>query len=454
MTETADVIVLGMGIGGELLAERVADAGLDVVGIEANLVGGECPYWACIPTKMMTRAANALAEARRVPHLAGTATVDPDWAPVAARIRADATDNWDDRVAVERFEAKGGRFVRGTGRLDGPGRVRVGDRTFEARRAVVLATGTRPAIPPVPGLDTVEYWTNHEAVETEEVPASLVVLGGGAVGLEFAQVFARFGSKVTIVEQSEGLLPPEEPEAGELIAGVFGREGVEVRTGVGARSVSRAAEGVQVTLDRGESLRSERLLVATGRRTDLHPLGVASVGLDPDAHAVPVDDRLRAADRLYAIGDVTGLGPFTHIAVYQARIAAADILGEDTPPADYRALPRVTFTDPEIGAVGLTERQAREQGIDVRVGMADLRTTSRGWIHKIGNDGFFKLVEDRRRGVLVGATSVGPHGGETLGLIALAVYAEVPAERLRWMIYAYPTFHRGIEDALADLRAG
>ncbi|HEY4398179.1 MAG TPA: NAD(P)/FAD-dependent oxidoreductase [Acidimicrobiia bacterium] len=452
MTDTADVIVLGMGVGGELLAEHVADAGLDVVGIEANLVGGECPYWGCIPTKMMTRAANALAEARRVPHLAGTATVDPDWAPVATRIRVEATDTWDDRVAVERFEGKGGRFVRGSGRLDGPGRVQVGDRTFEGRRGVVLATGTKPAIPPVPGLDTVEYWTNREAVETTEVPASLVVLGGGAIGLELGQVFARFGSKVTIVERSERLLPPEEPEAGELIAGVFGREGIDVRTSLGVRSVAPAREGVEVKLDGGRPLRAERLLVATGRRSDLHPLGVASVGLDADARSVPVDDRLRAADRLWAIGDVTGLGPFTHVAVYQARIACADILGDNPPPADYRALPRVTFTDPEVGAAGLTERQARERGIDVRVGMADLRKSSRGWIHKIGNEGFFKLVEDRQRGVLVGATSVGPHGGETLGLIALAVHAEVPVERLRWMIYAYPTFHRGIEDALADLR--
>src|SRR5260370_18469965 len=179
-----------MGIGGELLADHVADAGLDVVGIEANLVGGECPYWGCIPTKMMVRAANALAEARRVPHLAGTATVDSSWAPVAERIRVEATDTRDDRVAVERFEKKGGRFVRGTGRLDGPGRVRVGDRTFEARRAVVLATGTRPAIPPVPGLATVEYWTNHEAVETKEAPASLVVLRGRALGLPPGQGFA------------------------------------------------------------------------------------------------------------------------------------------------------------------------------------------------------------------------------------------------------------------------
>jgi pyruvate/2-oxoglutarate dehydrogenase complex dihydrolipoamide dehydrogenase (E3) component len=450
MTDTADVVVLGMGVGGELLAEELVDAGLDVVGIEARLVGGECPYWGCIPTKMMTRAANALAEARRVPDLAGSATVHPDWAPVAARIRNEATDTWDDAVAVERFEGKGGRFVRGTGRLDGPGRVRVDDQVFEARRGVVLATGTRPAVPPLPGLDGVEFWTNHEAVEAKEAPASLVVLGGGAVGLELGQVFARFGSKVTIVERGERVLPPEEPEACELVAEVFAKEGIDVHMGVEARSVARTAAGVEVTLDDAR-VTGDRLLVATGRRTDLRSLGVASVGLDENAHAVGVDERLRAADRLWAIGDVTGLGPFTHIAVYQARIAAADILGKPAPPADYHALPRVTFTDPEVGAVGLTEQRARDEGIDVRVGFAQLQKSSRGWIHKVGNEGFFKLVADHRRGVLVGATSVGPHGGETLGLLTLAVHAEVPVEQLRWMIYAYPTFHRGIEDALRDL---
>jgi pyruvate/2-oxoglutarate dehydrogenase complex dihydrolipoamide dehydrogenase (E3) component len=453
VTDTADVVVLGMGVGGELLAEQLADAGLDVVGIEAKLVGGECPYWGCIPTKIMTRAANALAEGRRVPELAGTATVQPDWSPVAARIRNEATDTWDDRVAVERFEGKGGRFVRGTGRLDGPRRVSVGDRTFEARRGVVLATGTRPAVPPLPGIEEVEYWTNREAVETEELPESLVVLGGGAVGLEFSQVFARFGSRITIVERGERVLPPEEPEACELIAQVFAKEGIEVHMGVGARAVAPTGDGVVVDLDDGTQVKGARLLVATGRGTDLRPLGVATVGLDENARAVAVDDRLRAADGLWAIGDVTGLGPFTHIAVYQARIAAADILGEDAPPADYHALPRVTFTDPEVGAVGLTEQRAREQGIDVRVGMADLQLAARGWIHKIGNEGFFKLIEDRRRGVLVGATSVGPHGGETLGLLTLAVHAEVPVEQLRWMIYAYPTFHRGVEDALRALAA-
>jgi len=451
VTDTADVIILGMGVGGEAIAEHLAGAGLDVVGIEARLVGGECPYWGCVPTKMMTRAANALAEARRVQDLAGAATVDPDWAPVAARIRNEATHTWDDAVAVERFEGKGGRFVRGTGRLAGPGRVRVGDVVFEARRGVVLATGTRPAVPGLPGIDGVEYWTNREAVEAKEAPESLVVLGGGAVGLELGQVFARFGSRVTVIERARRVLDSEEPDASELVAEVFAKEGVDVRAGVGAHSVARTDTGIEVTLDDDDRVTGERLLVATGRRADLRSLGVATVGLDEDAHAVPVDDRLRAGDRLWAVGDVTGIGPFTHIAVFQARIVAAEILGEPAPPADYHALPRVTFTDPEVGAVGLTEQRARDEGIDVRIGFAPLGKSARGWIHKVGNEGFFKLVEDHRRGVLVGATSVGPHGGETLGLLTLAVYAEIPVDQLRWMIYAYPTFHRGIEDALRDL---
>ena len=451
VNDAADVVVLGMGVGGERLAAQLAEAGVDVVGIEARLVGGECPYWGCVPTKMMTRAGNTLAEARRVSQLAGSATVHPDWAPVAARIRNEATDTWDDAVAVERFERQGGRFVRGTGRLDGPGRVRVDDLVFETRRGVVLATGTSPAIPPLPGLDGVEYWTNRDAVEAKVAPASLVVLGGGTVGLELGQVFARFGSQVTLVESGPRLLPGEEPEASALVAEVLAKEGVAVHLGVGARSVARTAAGIDVTLDDDTRVTGERLLLATGRRADLRRLGVAGVGLDENAHAIRVDERLRAADRLWAIGDVTGLGPFTHVAVYQARIAAADILGEPAPAADYRALPRVTFTDPEVGAVGLTEQRARDEGIDVRVGFASLPKSARGWIHKAGNEGFFKLVADRRRGVLVGATSVGPHGGETLGLLTLAVHAEIPVEQLRWMIYAYPTFHRGIEDALRDL---
>ena len=453
MTERADVIVVGMGPGGEDAAGRLAEAGLDVVGVEAELLGGECPYWGCVPSKMMIRAADLLAEARRVPGMAGESTVRPDWAPVARRIRDEATDSWDDTVAVKRFEDKGGRLVRGWGHLDGPHRVVVGDRVIEAGRAVIVNIGTRAWIPPVAGLDGTPYWTNREAVETEEVPASLAVLGGGAVGVELAQVFRRFGSRVVVVEAGPCLVAPEEPEAGRLLAEVFASEGIEVRTGVEVESVHHDGERFTLGLGQGEPVVADRLLVATGRRADLAGLNVASVGLDETARAIPVDDHLRVpgVEGLWAIGDATGKGAFTHMSMYQADIVVDDVLGHDVVPADYRAVPRVTFTDPEIGSVGVVERDARRQGLDVRVGMTPVPTSTRGWIHKVGNRGFIKLVEDTRRGVLIGATSVGPWGGEVLGLLALAVHAEVPTSRLRHMIYAYPTFHRAVEQAVKDL---
>jgi pyruvate/2-oxoglutarate dehydrogenase complex dihydrolipoamide dehydrogenase (E3) component len=447
----ADVVVIGMGPGGEDVAGRLAEAGLDVVGVERQLVGGECPYWGCVPSKMMIRAANLLAEARRIPGMAGDATVRPDWAPVAQRIRDEATDDWDDRVAVERFEAKGGRFLRGEGRIVAPGRVAMGDREIEARLGIVVATGTHAVIPPIPGLGRVPYWTNREAVEAKELPSSLIVLGGGAVGVELAQVFARFGVAVTVVELLDRLVPGEEPEAGRLLADVFEAEGVAVRTSARVTEVHRDGGRLAVGLDDGTRLAAAQLLVATGRRADLAAVGLGAVGVDETPRWVPVDEHLRVTDGVWAVGDITGKGAFTHVAMYQSPIAVADILGQPHAPADYRVLPRVTFTDPEIGAVGSTEAQARESGLAVRTGTSEVARTARGWIHKAGNEGVIKLVEDAERGVLVGATAMGPAGGEVLAALTLAVHAHVPTERLRQMIYAYPTFHRGIEDALGSL---
>lgn len=450
--ESFDVIVIGMGPGGEDVAGTLAERGLSVLGVERRLLGGECPYWGCIPSKMMLRASYALAEARRVDELAGSVgTVRPDWGPVARRIREEATTDWDDQAAVDRFVGKGGTFARGSGTIVAPGRVKVDGATHTANRAIVVATGTQPSVPPIDGLDQVPYWTNHEAVEAPELPRSIIVLGGGAVGCEFAQVMLRFGVRVTVVEATDHLLPGEEPDAGAILQEVFEAEGAVVRTGVSAQRVDRHGDGVAVVLGADDVVRAERLLVATGRRADPAAVGLDVVGVPEDARTAPVDERCRVADGVWAVGDVTGEGAFTHVAMYQAGIVVRDILGEEGPPADYRALPRVTFTDPEVGAVGLTENQARERLNRVSVGRAAMPSTSRGWIHKVGNEGMIVLVADADRGVLVGATAMGPAGGEVLGALSVAVHAQVPITTLRSMIYAYPTFHRGIEDALRDL---
>jgi pyruvate/2-oxoglutarate dehydrogenase complex dihydrolipoamide dehydrogenase (E3) component len=451
MAERVDVVVLGMGVGGEELAECLAESGLNVVGIESNLVGGECPYFGCVPTKMMIRADDMLAEGRRIPGFAGDSTVTPDWGPVARRIRNEATDNWDDRVAVERFEKKGGRFVRGTGKLTGPGNVSVNGTVFEATRGIVIATGTSPAIPAIPGLDDVPYWTNREAVKVEQLPATLAILGGGAIGLELGQAFARFGVKVTIIEGMSRVLAMEEPEASAVLADMLHRDGIELRVKVHAKSVERTSVGVRVNLDDGQQVSAETLLVATGRRTNLDDIGLETVGLDPSVRFLQADDQLRIGERMWAIGDVTPNGGFTHVAIYHADIVFNDIMGNPGPGADYRAKPRVTFTDPEVGAAGLTEEQARRQGINVRTGIQKASVTSRGWIHGPGNDGFIKVVEDRDRAVLVGATSMGPRGGDILGIFELAIKNQIPTDDLRHLIYAYPTFYRGVGEAVRNL---
>jgi pyruvate/2-oxoglutarate dehydrogenase complex dihydrolipoamide dehydrogenase (E3) component len=454
--EHTDVVVIGLGPGGEYAAGTLAEAGLHVTGVESRLVGGECPYYGCVPSKMMIRAANLIAETRRVPGMAGMSTVTPDWSPVALRIREEATDYWNDKVAADRFAGKGGHLVRGHGRITGAGQVTVtgveGTQVFQARTGIVINTGTEPAIPPLAGLAGTPYWTNREIVQAEEVPGSLIVLGGGAIGAELAQVFARFGSAVTVVEALPRLLSFEEPEASQLIERVFSAQGITVCPNAPAERVSY--DGTRFTVHVGmEVLTAERLLVATGRRVDLDSLGVAAVGLDASAHVVPTDGWMRAADGVWAIGDITGKGAFTHVSMYQAGIAVRDILGQGGEPADYRAVPRVTFTDPEIGCVGLTEGQARAAGLRVRTGTVQVPYSARGWIHKAGNDGFIKVVEDADRNVLVGATSAGPYGGEVLSALQVAVRAEVPVATLRNMAYAYPTFYRAIEDALARLSA-
>lgn len=470
--QEVDVIVLGMGPGGESVAGELAAAGLSVVGVEARLVGGECPYYGCIPSKMMIRAGNALAEALRIPNLAGSVEVTPDFSQVAQRIRNEATDNWDDTTAAKRFTNKGGTLVRGIGKLTGPREVTVtlngtdsmhdgGQPTFRARLAVVLNPGTNPAVPPVPGLDGTPFWTNRDAVQAESAPTSLTVLGGGPIGVELAQAFNRFGTNVTIVLRGSELLSHDEPEAGQLLARVFREEGIKILRNRTVTAVAHSAGkfSVEMTSPTGAVSRrsSTELLVATGRTPALAGLDLAAAGINWDGKAAPtLDGHLQLSDGLYLLGDAAGLGAYTHMSMQEGNIVTGHILSKHNQVPDRgvlatHAVPHVTFTDPEIGAVGLTEQQARAAGLSIRVGLTELSDSTRGWIHQSGNEGFIKVIEDTASGVLVGATSMGPAGGEVLSALALAVHARIPVDTLKSMIYAYPTFHRAISSALAAL---
>jgi pyruvate/2-oxoglutarate dehydrogenase complex dihydrolipoamide dehydrogenase (E3) component len=461
-----DLIVLGLGPGGEEVAEQVAEAGRSVLGIDERLVGGECPYFGCIPSKMILRGADVLGESRRVNQLAGHAEDQPDFGVVAQRIRDEATDDWNDKVAVERLEGHGAAFIRATGRLagrDGSGRIRVavGNDTHTGA-SVVVATGTSPAIPPVEGLRDLTVavdgpvWTNRELLRSRVAPKSMVVIGGGVISCELAQGLARYGTEVTLVEGGERLMGREEPEAGQVLADVFAREGITAHTGSRVRSVAEGGDGVVVTLENGTTATGEKVLVAAGRRTNLD-VGLDTVGLRADSRIIEVDEHMRAldggepVDGLFAIGDVTGKGPFTHVSVWQARVLTAHLLGREEPYGGYDALAWATFTDPEIGRVGRTEQEARDAGLSVRVGTRPISSSTRGWIHGPGNDGFIKVVEDADRGVLVGATVVGPYGGELIGMLTLAVHAAVPVRRMLTMHYVYPTLHRGVLEALQEL---
>jgi pyruvate/2-oxoglutarate dehydrogenase complex dihydrolipoamide dehydrogenase (E3) component len=472
MTDAAaefDLIVLGMSPGAEYLAEDIAAAGWSVLGVDPRLVGGECPYFGCIPSKMVIRGAELLAEGRRVNGMAGTAQITPDLTPVANRIRDEATDDWNDQAAVDRFTGKGGTFVRGAGRFagrraDGQLLVEINGEHYTAPH-VVVSTGTAPAIPPIDGLAELRgdnpgpdglVWTNREILRIREAPPSMIVIGAGAAGIELTQALARFGTRVTVLEGGPRILKPEEPEASQVVTDVLRREGVDVRTDTRTMAVGPGGDGVTVTLDGGEVLTAARLFVAAGRKSNLD-IGLATIGLEDGVRTLDVDERMRVVhdgspvDGLFAVGDITGRGAFTHVSSFQATVLTAHLLGT-TPYYDgYHGLAWVTFTDPEIGRVGLSEAQAREQGLAVRVASVGMAESTRGWIHGPGNDGLIKLVADSDENVLIGATVVGPGGGEILGLLTLAVHARVPITTLASMHYAYPTLHRGILAAVQKL---
>ena len=446
-----DVVCLGGGVCGEAVAGELKGSGLTMAVIERELVGGECPYWGCIPSKTLLRSAEVLDEAGEARNLAAS-RVDwtVDFPKISQRVLWMARD-LDDTNPARAIAGDGVELVRGEARLTGPRTVTVGERTLTSRRAVVIATGTDPFIPPIPGLDAVPYWTNREATLPKTLPASLAILGGGAIGVELGQAYARIGSRVHVFEDATRVVPAEEPEAGELLAAHLATEGIEVHGGCKVAWVEKIASGVRLHLADGSSVEAAILLVATGRKPRLGTVDLAAAGLETTQRGwLKVDAQtLLAAAGIYGGGDVTGLGGFTHLAYYHGQLIGRALTGRPA-RADHSAVPRVTFTDPEVASVGLSEAAAREAGIDVITFSTDPAESARGYIHDFKH-GLVKLVGDRRAGVLVGATILQPRAGEMLSELSLAVKARTPLSVLADLIHPFPAFSRILGYSLQEL---
>ena len=446
-----DVVCLGGGVAGEAIAGGLKDSGLSFAVVERDLVGGECPYWGCVPSKTFLRSAETIEEAGRARKLAASRMEwDVDFPKVSRRVLWMARD-LDDTRPAKALEATGAKLFRGAGTMVGLRTVEVGGEELVARRAVVVANGGTAVIPPIDGLDKVQFWTNRQAAVPRELPQRLIVLGGGAVGLELAQGFARFGSKVTVVEAGERFLAVEEPEAGAALLPHLQADGIEVLLGDPCVAVEKQAADTVLHLRSGAIVAGDRLLVATGRRPNFEawkPAGLAQT----ERGWLKVDPQtLEARDGIYGAGDITGIAGFTHLAYYHGQIVARRIRGEDA-RADHVAVPRVTFTDPEVASVGISEQAARDHGVDVAVATTDPGEAARGYIHDF-HGGTLKLVADRSRGVLVGATLVTPRAGEVLGELVLALKTATPVLTLADVIHPYPAFNRVLGAAFGELAA-
>jgi dihydrolipoamide dehydrogenase len=437
-----DVVILGAGPAGEVCAGRLGESGLSVAIVEPHLIGGECSFYACMPSKALLRPGELLAEVRRIPGVAEAVTGELDVRAVLDR-RDEIIHGLDDKHMEPWLEDRGVAIFRDAGKLDGERRVVVGDDTLVAGQAVVVATGSGPAMPPIDGLREAKPWTNREATTAKEPPGRLTILGGGVVGVEMAQAWRTLGSQITLVEAGDRLLAREEPFASEHVEQSLREHGVDVRKGAKANAVRSEGGDVVVELDSGDSIPGDELLVAIGRRPNTTDLGVETVGLEP-GKPIEVDDWMRAPglEWLYAIGDVNGRALLTHMGKYQARIAADKILGPGGPCLilDGARAPRVTFTDPQVAAVGYTLAAAQEAGLNARA--VEVSTQGSAGASFYGRDdaiGTTRLVVDDDAGVLLGATFTGPEVAEFLQAATIAVVARVPLEMLAHAIPAFPT---------------
>ncbi len=446
MAERYDAVILGMGPGGEVAAGRLLKAGKKIAIVEKELIGGECAYWACIPSKTLLRPPEAKSEARRA---FGTSTPTLTLEEVFD-YRDFMIRNLDDSGQVEGYEGKGVTVVKGEGRITGPGKVEANGETLEADH-IIVATGSAPNVLPIEGIEDVPHWTNREVTTTREVPGRALVVGGGPNGIEASQWLNRFGSEVTIIQSPDRLINREDPKVSELIQDALEEDGIKIWLGRKVTRARRNGGGTVAELHDGTEVETDVIVIAAGRTPRVEGIGLESVGAEPGEDGLQMDERCRLSEGVWAIGDVTGVSLFTHVAQYQARIVADNILGKER-RADYRGIPRVVFSDPEIAATGLTEEQAREQGIDVASASLDLtRSLARPWTFEENPRGHFGLVADKERGVLVGAWAVAPQAGEWIHQASLAIRAEIPVEKLLDGVYQFPTFSEAYLKALEQL---
>lgn len=441
--QSFDLVVIGAGPAGETVASRLAGRGLSTALIERELIGGECAYWACIPSKTLLRPGEVRAEAERA---AGVSRPGLEFAELAS-YRDFMVRDHNDTNEAKSYEQQGVEVFRGEGRLAGPGQVQVGDVQLGAKR-IVIATGSEPVIPDIPGLAGAGYWTNREATAMREVPSSACVLGGGPVGVELAQLLRRLGAEVHLIEQQPRLLAREDERVSELLAEALRDDGIHLALDAEVASVE-ARDGQRLVVYGEHSVRCDQVVVATSRRPRVDELGLESVGIerDPEHGGISIDERCRAADGVWAIGDVTGVMPFSHVAMYQGRVVVADISGEPA-RADYAAVPRTVFCDPEVAAVGRTAHEAPEAAC-ARIQLKDEIT--RPWTYETDARGELQVLADRERGVLIGAWAVAPLASEWIHYAALAIKARVPIDVLRDTVAQFPTYTEAFLKALDQL---